>query len=879
MKHRTENGGPGALTHSLHIGDVTFTKDRGEPLKGYLDRTVVATKGQDGMASCGSHKLEASDHFRRPHKSIVMPDTSFLRETSSIVTPQRNNHVPAIRKSKVSSRGRHVISSIRVNTPGLWILLLVLCTTLIPEIALAGRIWFESGFATITTGFDTRHGQSIERKLYLATYGPDSYPGEIHDVARACTAQYTYAVGEEFRKHLWKIQYPELPDPGKQSLQDSELNEAAKQRYGEVSKLLLQVIETLRIGIVKCSNGRLSGNDFTPAVILRICQSGGVHGCTNAQPRYSDHPSARAFSMALEWLNAKLDPKDASLLTLPANSLVLLFPAQTNDLDVKKPDNFIDTNPWPAEISASARQDYFEAAVTKLRPRQLKFEHSVPRILGLPQEVAIRVLDVIDEPSQALTHLNFDKTASIRYVSDEIARTRILECVKYRGQRQLAEVRACAGYELTQEKITGCITGGRCVPDISKTGWASVIAIAEAHGRPELATAALLPRVAFTKADYDALKKAAQDCRSVANGSQKAMATCVINARLSDQDRKMFDCARQHGTSTASIECATGQALPASTQIAIGCTKKGDARGVACALEAALPASAREILDCQRNARGNSKNAALCTAKALGNKEVALYSACFEDSKDDWQQGALCVMKDKIPKEAAQAIGCIQHGGSTSAIAGCVLTGNLPKELQLPVQCVAEAAGDPVGVGICLAADGLTPDQRIGLQCAMSSGGEPTTFATCTLGRLAVKEFTQCLDKKFGEANCFGENNDIRRLVKNLLGQDIHSGTVAGQFLNAQLEVVKFTVGMAQATSKGLESLVNNASRESERFVQNVGREVERAGQNIAREGGNAIQWFGDRTGLSSIKVPPITPPPPIEAGKIGGTRVCIPWC
>lgn len=771
------------------------------------------------------------------------------------------------------------MSSRKLHTPGLFMLLLVFCTTLVPQMALAGRIWFESGFATVTAGFDAKHGHSIERKLYLATYGPDSFLGEIHDVARACTAQYTSAVGEEFRKNLWKIQYPDLPNPGKQSLQDNELDEAVKQRYGEVSKLLLQVIERLRIGIVKCSNGKLSGNDFTPAIILRICQSEGVRSCKNALPVYSDHPSAKAFSMALEWLNAKLDPKDTSLLTLPVNSPVLLFPAQTNDLDVKKPENFIDTNPWPAEISASARQDQFEAAVTKLRSRHLKFEHSVPRILGLPQEVAIRVLDVIDEPSQAMTHLNFDKTASIKYVSDEIARTRILECVKYRGQRQLTEVSTCAGYELTQEKITECLTGGTCVPEISKTGWASVIAIAEVHGKKELAKAALLPRIAFTKLEYDALRKAAQDCRAVANGSEKAMVTCVINARLSDHDRKMFDCIRQHGGSAASIECATGQALPSSAQIVMGCAQKDGSRGVACALEAALPDSARAILDCQRNARGNSKNAALCTAKALGSKDVVLYSACFEDSKDDWQQGALCVMKDKIPKEAAQAIGCIQHGGSTSAIAGCVVAGNLPNEFQKPAQCVAEAAGDPVGVGICLAADGLTPDQRIGLQCAMSSGGEPTTFATCTLGRLAVKEFTQCLDKKFGEANCFGENNEIRKLVKNLLGQDIHSGTVAGQLLNAQLEVVKFTVGFAQATGKGLENLVNNAGREGERFVQNVGREVERAGQNIAREGGNAIKWFGDRTGLSSIKVPPISPPPPIEVGKIGGTRVCIPWC
>lgn len=56
----------------------------------------------------------------------------------------------------------------------------------------------------------------------------------------------------------------------------------------------------------------------------------------------------------------------------------------------------------------------------------------------------------------------------------------------------------------------------------------------------------------------------------------------------------------------------------------------------------------------------------------------------------------------------------------------------------------------------------MNEEWRIAAECAVNSGGEPITFASCTAGRLTVRELTKCF-----KGDCFGPNNTIIVGIRN----------------------------------------------------------------------------------------------------------------
>jgi len=87
-------------------------------------------------------------------------------------------------------------------------LVVALCAAA-PQLAQAGRIWYERGLATATVGYDLGARQYTHRKFYAVAYGPEGFPGAAHDVARECTRTVTARVGEDMRVDLWKVKKPE----------------------------------------------------------------------------------------------------------------------------------------------------------------------------------------------------------------------------------------------------------------------------------------------------------------------------------------------------------------------------------------------------------------------------------------------------------------------------------------------------------------------------------------------------------------------------------------------------------------------------------------------------------------------------------------------
>lgn len=346
------------------------------------------------------------------------------------------------------------------------------------------RIWYERGVAVVTTGFDSGAGRFVAHKFYLVVHGPDGPPGVAHDAARACTSEVVSHVGEAFRVRLWEVK-PPVPAAGETSVSPAAREAAAAARDQAVDARINEAIGAFRVQMNACAANRFDAGLFQLGLIQRVCDSRAAN-CTNAPLALAADPAAQAFSILSLWIDAR----DGQNATLPANRLVLLpdlaaagrtlsvlkakdadevlikcraaleapialkpgtSPTATPGASAKPPSAVItprpptclalemamrpfeESSPWPEPQPATVRQAQLEALMARVRKTGGKIESSVPRLLEMPRQVALRMIDVISEPQTAMLDLKDAADATLLTMSDEIARSRLTECARFKG--------------------------------------------------------------------------------------------------------------------------------------------------------------------------------------------------------------------------------------------------------------------------------------------------------------------------------------------------------------------------------------------------------------------------------------------------------------
>lgn len=76
-----------------------------------------------------------------------------------------------------------------------------------------------------------------------------------------------------------------------------------------------------------------------------------------------------------------------------------------------------------------------------------------------------------------------------------------------------------------------------------------------------------------------------------------------------------------------------------------------------------------------------------------------------------------------------------------------------------------------------------------------------------------MKEFANCQDKNFAEGSCFGENNEIRKFIRDIGLGDISENSFVGQILNEHLNLIKFNVRVAEGLGEGIGKLGEEAGK------------------------------------------------------------------
>jgi hypothetical protein len=468
---------------------------------------------------------------------------------------------------------------------------------------------------------------------------------------------------------------------------------------------------------------------------------------------------------------------------------------------------------WHQDFPAPVLQAALVNAANRSRKNGTRLSYSAAELAGVSKEAAAHIADVFDSAYAAAIRLPSKPGDALPGISDELGRTRLLECVRLRGTFDADEAGKCAGYKVTPAVISDCIAGRECTPVFGNQVNLESLTYLPNAKLDNLSQNSALPRINMgTVTQFADTVNKCNDKRSEDRGF------CLVESSLSrdSNNAKTLECVRKARRSVGEdLENCAVLGLSEEDQVQVACFHHNpkDYRGLAlCASRDVLPASTQKFFACASNVSQRSSTgfaeAATCLGAASGSREAG----CLAAHNDAWQDAALCMSGNSIPPQVQSAIHCATTSESLAAFGVCMVANVGNGEAQRIAACYVEGQGVPAAVAVCIAAKDLTQDQRIVLECAAETNGYLPATAICTGGKLAVKEMMYCQGKHFGEDKCFGDGNEIRKFTK-AIGVEIGPHSVVADIANLQLRIMDVTeTPVLQAGMQGVSAVFTFAS-------------------------------------------------------------------
>lgn len=639
--------------------------------------------------------------------------------------------------------------------------------------------------------------------------------GDVHKAASAAAAEYektlsSKAVGEQ--KDLARARYQE------------EAKTRAAASVDAAKKLLDSLPAIAADAYQECMReAKVKPEEIPPATLIMTSstcwKSASIGTSKCALPWLAVDKDKRAFTRVSKLLPAL---GDVSFGTIPMQLEVLPGPVLKQ---ASHPVGRLLPEPSTAELSVMVAK-----AAELAREQGRVLDAAIAKLTPLARQDILRTPELFNFPAQAYELAQAQAEEKLNALSDEFARSRIHECVKVRGITDLQAASACAGYALDVDAFEGCLGEGFCRPTLQGSIRVEMLLSELPLTGEELLKQWAAPRMNLGK-DFKAYADAGRKCRASYPKNPEAATLCLTRELAGTKEKQTIDCAvTALGKAGAAREAALQDCVASQSTTIAGLSQclKGAKTGdlMTCAVVGGLGEEDRKKAACLFDGKKTTEEKAGCVASGDA-KELWRARECLNSGKDNLGK-AVCVMGDRLPKEAQDAYACAQQSSTWEAGVGCIAAQNLGGDGGRLARCAIASGGDLAGTAACAVSPGLTPEQQIALQCAMQSP-DLTTFAICTGGQLTLREYIKCQEKKLGEDECFGEGNELRKFSRNVLGMDIHSDTVLGQALNLQLDMVKAQVALLEATVAALQDAGNKIGA----FAQGLGDALGRAAQSF----------------------------------------------
>jgi hypothetical protein len=706
----------------------------------------------------------------------------------------------------------------------------------------ASYVWYERPVAKIATGTDGK-GHPVLRVATLGLLGPDSVLQAAQPAIQQCvqSSMDTAFAGVDDLDQLTKP-FSTIEEQLKEENKEIRSANIALKIVALLSqyKLVLKHVQDQFVYRASLCLNAIGENpsSFSVAVAFRACEYPLAGRCSQLDGLGGDI----RFEKLFEWFtNGGPIVINRWKIVSPAGEAVAatVVPTEMTAAGVQM---------WMAEPSPQTQLAQMENLLSASARAGKTIDYTIAPLMRLSLEQGEQTLEAYNAAGRALAHLRksaepievahfvFGKSgaaqvqfesvprSATKFVkwSDEVARTRLKECGQYRGIGDISAIGKCAGYHVDAEEFATCLSGKSCAPAPVPEALQSVATLIRFDPNQEKISIEL-PRIA-SFSTYGDLEANARAC-TMEKQSDVERTLCFVGKTANPQTKAALDCittqrASGQSESKCLLDAVAAPNVKSQAKCVLNATNDITAAAL-CAAQSAYPPQVQQAINCYRDAGGNDEaiKIAACVAGSGNNADQQQALKCYNENRGQWSSAVLCYASKggRLPEPVANSLECATSA-DWQAFAQCAAGKagpKLPGDLGKLANCAAANGGATLGTATCLVGGQLSPEQRILLQCATHSV-DATSFAICTGGSLALKEFAQCQHSKFGEDKCFGENNEIRKFFRNVLGQDINSNTVVGQVINAPLEIVK---------------AIFNAN------------------------------------------------PPPITLTTIGHTRVCLPWC
>jgi hypothetical protein len=479
-----------------------------------------------------------------------------------------------------------------------------------------------------------------------------------------------------------------------------------------------------------------------------------------------------------------------------------------------------------------------------------KLSYVVPSLAGLSKRTAAHILDVVNNPFSVASTLPEKGGPIFGRISDETARSRIVDCSRLRGDLTVEAIQACAGVKIDPSGLASCLNKGSCLPDYVGDAFVTSMAINGKETLKEMASNTILPRVGTAVANAVDWEKRAASCFDAYPNKSEDAANCLLKSTMNTEDYEAVACVRKPDGAivdrAAILECVSRLSNAPGAKIVTDClgqAKSGSAATIECAAMAAVPPEVRTLYSCASGLAGNDVDnlVAKCAAGSLSPPDREL-AACMVRASSSAARVA-CLGVRAFPGEEG-IIGCAaQLGDDWKAAAGCVVAEKIPGDAGKVISCGVRNGGINLGTAICVAGldSHLTAEQQIVLQCA-STDPEPIGFAACTAGGLTIKEFMQCREAHAGSSHCFGENNEIRKLIRALGLPDLTENSEGAKILDMHIEVYRFQYAMAEKGVKTASDFIAGTGK----ALNQLGRSLEDAYRHLGDAANDLIKGAGD---------------------------------
>jgi hypothetical protein len=758
------------------------------------------------------------------------------------------------------------------------------------------RILAESPIAITTVGYFPESGKYAQRVITVGIALPSAMPPSDFSALDYCVQNSAETIGYQLRVDLGLTQDDAFPDSqAKMQSLATVANDIAAQ--GDVTAATYNSELNRRAALI--GNLLVGQRDKVLGILANACGQrhvdpvkAAIEVAFNVRACPADTALCRSLQTNKTWafapsqfdkvyglmtvakprqLNQWLTAKASAAAKTSADGLSESANLSMKDIEIESAKVTIDL-PWPKPPTAQQQMDQLQAYVNKLheasaslrarvrdvRAKSERLSYLAPAILGLSKQNLTQIVDLVEHPFAASLLLPPTGAQVFTIISDEVARSRIMDCARLRGTLNangtdggpppLEAIGKCAGVKLDEAKLVQCLNTLQCLPERDAKAVAAVLTLSSASSIAELAANTSLPRVGRAMQKFEDLEALGNKCGTDHQDDQWAATDCMLKGSMLPGDYAVVDCVKsaQHPSVNGDrlLDCASGL-LRSEDKATLSCFRKyhdSPSSALGCA---ALGRGSKDLQDayaCLHNIKSSDsaeKRLGACLPLVPGlsaNDQNKI--ACFAAADTNTKRMFCLVSKDEIPPDAQNILDCVQSSSDWKKFAGCAVAKKLALKGQFgqAVGCAMTNGGANLGAAICMAnlQGHLTEDQLIVLQCA-SSSPDLSTFAVCAGGQMVVGQLVKCRHEHVGADGCFGSSNEIRRFLKAIKFDFLREGSPVAQLLDLQIDVVWFEYSLAE---KGVQAISD--------FVSRVGESLQKLGDALTKAGSDLLNGAGD---------------------------------